>query len=104
MAFGYSIIALNNIKNGLDKVVPNNSVITKDLHKHVVVLSEAYQTILRKNGIENAYDKLKEFTRVNVSSEITIEEMHSFIANLDIDMNVKQEMYNITVTNYTGIL
>lgn len=104
MAFGYSIIALKNITNGLDKVVPNNSVITKDLHKHVVVLSEAYQTILRKNGIENAYDKLKEFTRVNASSEITIEEMHSFIANLDIDLNVKQEMYNITVTNYTGIL
>jgi len=104
IAFGYSIVALNNIKTGLDKVVPNKQVITKDLHKHVVILSEAYQTILRKNGIENAYDKLKEFTRVNASSEITIEEMHSFIANLDIDLNVKQEMYNITVTNYTGIL
>ena len=104
MAFGYSIIALKNITNGLDKVVPNKPVITKDLQKHVVVLSEAYQTILRKHGIENAYDKLKEFTRVNASSEITIEEMHSFIANLDINLNVKQEMYNITVTNYTGIL
>jgi adenylosuccinate lyase len=90
VAFGYSIIALNNIKTGLDKVVPNKQVITKDLHKHVVILSEAYQPILRKNGIENAYDKIKEFTRVNASSEITIKEMHSFIANLDIDMNIKK--------------
>lgn len=104
MAFGYSIIALNNIKNGLDKISPNITEMTKDLQNNVVVLSEAYQTILRKHGIDNAYDKLKEFTRVNSSCEITIEDLHSFINNLEIDDMIKTEMYNITVTNYTGIL
>lgn len=104
MSFGYSIVALNNIQNGLDKITPNTSEISKDLQKHVVVLSEAYQTVLRKYGIDNAYDKLKEFTRVNASGEITIEDMHTFINNLDIDNTVKTELYNISVTNYTGIL
>lgn len=104
MSFGYSIIALHNIKNGLNKIIPNKTEMTNDLQKHVVVLAEAYQTILRKHGIDNAYDKLKEFTRVNTSSEITMEEMHSFVNNLDIDVAVKNELYNVSVTNYTGIL
>lgn len=104
MSFGYSVVALNNIKNGLGKIIPNKSEMSRDLHKHVVVLSEAYQTVLRKHGIDNAYDKLKEFTRVNASGEITIEDMHTFINNLDIDDTIKTELYNISVTNYTGIL
>ena len=104
MSFGYSVIALNNIKNGLGKIRPNTSETTKDLQKHVVVLSEAYQTVLRKHGIDNAYDKLKDFTRVNASSELTIDDMHTFINNLDIDNAIKTELYNISVTNYTGIL
>jgi len=104
MSFGYSVIALNNIKNGLDKISPNKNEISKDLQKHIVVLSEAYQTVLRKHGIDNAYDKLKDFTRVNASSELTIDDMRSFINNLDIDNAIKTELYNISVTNYTGIL
>lgn len=104
MSFGYSVIALNNIKNGLNKIIPNKSEMSRDLQKHVVVLSEAYQTVLRKHGIDNAYDKLKEFTRVNASGDITIEDMHTFINNLDIDDTIKTELYNISVINYTGIL
>lgn len=104
MAFGYSIIALNNIKNGLNKISPNKTEMMKDLQKHVVVLSEAYQTILRKHGIDNAYDNLKEFTRVNSPSEITIEDMHSFINKLDIDDNIKTELYNVSIDNYIGIV
>ena len=104
MSFGYSIVALNNIQNGLDKITPNKNEITRDLQKHVVVLSEAYQTVLRKHGIYNAYDKLKDFTRVTDSGEITVEDMRSFINNLDIDDMIKTELYNISVTNYTGIL
>lgn len=104
MAFGYSIIALNNIKNGLYKISPNKTEMMKDLQNNVVVLSEAYQTILRKHGIDNAYDKLKEFTRVNASSEITIKDMHSFIDKLDVDDNIKTELYNVSIDNYTGIL
>lgn len=104
IAFGHSIIALNNIKNGLDKIIPNKIEMSKDLQKHVVVLSEAYQTVLRKHGIDNAYDKLKDFTRVNTSCEITIEDMRSFINTLDIDDTIKTELYNISVSNYTGLL
>ena len=104
MAFGYSIIALNNIKNGLDKISPNITEMVKDLQNNVVVLSEAYQTILRKHGIDNAYDKLKEFTRVNSSCEITIEDLRSFIKKLDVDDVIKADLYNVSIDSYIGIL
>jgi len=104
MAFGYSIIALNNVQNGLDKISPNKIEMMRELQNNVIVLSEAYQTILRKHGIDNAYDKLKNFTRVNSSIEITIERMHSFIDKLDVDDNVKTDLYNVSIDNYTGIL
>ena len=104
MSFGYSIISLNNIKNGLDKIIPNKTEMMKDLQNNVVVLSEAYQTILRKHGINNAYDKLKEVTRVNSSDEITIDDLRVFINNLDINETIKAELYNVSIDNYTGIL
>lgn len=104
MSFGYSIISLNNIKNGLDKIIPNKTEMMKDLQNNVVVLSEAYQTILRKHGINNAYDKLKEVTRVNSSDEITIDDLRLFINNLDINETIKAELYNVSIDNYTGIL
>lgn len=104
MSFGYSLIAINNINIGLNKIIPNEIEMQNDLHKHVVVLSEAYQTILRKHGIHNAYDKLKDYTRVNDIQNITIEDMHLFIHKLDISESIKKELYAINLTNYTGIL
>jgi len=101
MAFGYSIIALQNISNGLDKIYPNTSAILDDLHKNTVVLSEAYQTILRKNNMNDAFDKLKKFTRNN--NNITIEDFQSFFETLDINDSIKYELYNINITNYIGL-
>ena len=70
MAFGYSIIALQNISNGLNKISPNNVIILDDLYTNSAVLSEAYQTILRKYNMNDAYDKLKNLTRNNNRLEI----------------------------------
>jgi adenylosuccinate lyase len=75
---------------------------SEDLHKNVVVLSEAYQTILRKYGMNDAYDKLKDFTRVCDSGEITLTDLHHFVDNLKINNNIKDELYNISLTNYIG--
>jgi len=101
MAFGYSVIALKNISNGLDKIYPNQTNILYDLYKNTVVLAEAYQTILRKYNMNDAYDKLKDFTRNN--DNITIEKFHSFFETLDINETIKNELHNITITNYTGL-
>jgi len=101
MAFGYSIIALQNISNGLDKIYPNSFAILDDLCKNTVVLSEAYQTILRKYNMNDAYDKLKNFTRNN--NNITIKDFQLFFETLDITDSIKCELYNINLTNYIGL-
>ena len=101
MSFGYTIISMNNISKGLDKITPDNTVINYDLYKQTVVLSEAYQTILRKHNMIDAYDKLKNFTRNN--SNITIEDFKEYINTLDINDKIKEELYNISLTNYVGI-
>ena len=102
VAFSHSIIGVKNILSGLDKIVPNKKVMSEDLHKNVVVLSEAYQTILRKYGMNDAYDKLKDFTRVCDSGDITLTDLHHFVDNLKINNNIKDELYNISLTNYIG--
>ncbi len=101
MAFGYSVIALKNISNGLDKIYPNKTIILHDLYQNTVVLAEAYQTILRKYNMNDAYDKLKDFTRNN--DNITLEKFHSFFETLDINEIIKNELHNINITNYTGL-
>ena len=101
MSFGYSIIAMKNIIKGLDKITPNNQTIIYDLYKHTVVIGEAYQTILRKHNMIDAYDKLKDFTRNN--ENMTIEQFQKFIDDLNIDKSVKDELYSIELTNYTGL-
>jgi adenylosuccinate lyase len=56
---------------------------------------------MRREEIPNAYEKLKELTRVN--RQITKEDIHGFIQNLDVSDSVKEEMMKITPFNYTGI-
>jgi adenylosuccinate lyase len=51
--------------------------------------------------MNDAYDKLKDFTRNN--DNITIEKFHSFFETLDINETIKNELHNITITNYTGL-
>ena len=93
MAFGYSVIALQNISSGLDKIYPNKKNILYDLYKNTVVLAEAYQTILRKYNMNDAYDKLKDFTRKN--DNITIEEFNVFFETLNAEV---LENSNIKIT------
>jgi len=101
MAFGYSVIALKKIFVGLDKITPNVKTITDDLNNNSVVIAEAYQTILRKYNMIDAYDKLKDFTRDNNNK--TIEDFKTFIMGLDIKNNIKEECYNVTLSGYIGL-
>lgn len=101
-AFGHSLIAIKNIIIGLQKLEPNHEVIKKDLEDNVVVLAEAYQTILRKHGFKDAYDRFKNLTRIN--KKIKIEDLHNFIRKMDINDSIKEEMLGVTLENYTGYL
>jgi adenylosuccinate lyase len=70
------------------------------LEKNWIVISEAIQTILRREGIDKPYELLKDLTRNNAKIDEKI--FIDFISQLDISENVKKELLSITPFNYTG--
>jgi len=99
--FAHSLIALSSLKNGINKLLINNIKIEEDLEKNWAVIAEAIQTVLRREGFKNPYEKVKELTRTN--SVINQEIISNFINNLNINEHVKEELNNISPKNYTGI-
>ena len=99
--FAHSLIALSSLKNGINKLLINNIKIEEDLEKNWAVIAEAIQTILRREGFKNPYEKVKELTRTN--SIINQETISNFINNLNINEHIKEELNNINPKNYTGI-
>jgi adenylosuccinate lyase len=97
---GHSLIAFNSLLKGLNKLIVNTDKIESDLEKNWVVVSEAIQTILRREGYPNPYEALLDLTRTN--QKITSESISIFIDNLDLNENVKAELKAITPFNYTG--
>ncbi|HRR62830.1 MAG TPA: adenylosuccinate lyase, partial [Paludibacteraceae bacterium] len=85
----------------LSKLVLNDTVIKKDLENNWEVVTEAIQTILRREGYPEPYEALKSLARTN--QPITKKTIHDFIENLDVNENVKEELHKITPFNYTGI-
>ena len=85
----------------MGKLLLNESALQKDLEDNWAVVAEAIQTILRREGIPNPYEMLKDLTRSN--EQITAASIQTFIANLEISSSLKKELYKITPQNYTGI-
>ena len=99
-AFGYSVISYKSTLKGLNKITPNNNKINEELDNNWAVLSEAVQTIMRLENIENAYEQLKNLTRgKNINQEKYLE----FIDGLDISTKNKQYLIKLTPRNYIGI-
>ena len=99
-AFGYSVISYKSTLKGLNKITPNNNNINEELDNNWAVLSEAVQTIMRLENIENAYEQLKNLTRgKNLNQEKYLE----FIDGLDISPKNKQYLIKLTPRNYIGI-
>ena len=86
---------------GLKKLLVNKNKIESDLRDNWIVISEAIQTILRREGIEKPYELLKDLTRNN--EVINEETFRIFINNLKVDQKIKEELLNISPFNYTGI-
>ena len=97
----HSIIAITSTQKGLDKLLLNELAIEKDLENNWAVVAEAIQTILRREGVANPYEMLKELTRKN--EKINAESLSVFIKTLPINDEIKKELLNITPQNYTGI-
>ncbi len=97
---GHTIIAFNSLLKGLNKILLNTEKINSDLENTWVVVAEAIQTILRREGFHKPYEALLDLTRTN--QKITKESILGFIENLDISETLKSELKGITPFNYTG--
>lgn len=99
VAVAHSILAYQSASKGINKIAPNREVLDADLDKHWEILAEPIQTILRRYGIEQPYEKLKAFTR---GHKITREMLHNFIHALLLPENVKQQLLELTPSTYLG--
>jgi adenylosuccinate lyase len=97
---GHTIIAFSSILKGLNKLIVNTDRINRDLENNWAVVAEALQTLLRREGFHKPYEALLDLTRTN--TVITKESVISFIENLDVSEDLKQELKAVTPFNYTG--
>jgi adenylosuccinate lyase len=97
---GHSILAFHSILKGFNKLIVNTEKIETDLDNNWVVVAEAIQTILRREGYPKPYEALLDLTRTG--QKITRESIENFIDNLDLGSGVKEELKAINPFNYTG--
>jgi len=99
--FGHTLIGLKSLLRGLKKILLNEDALRSDLQNNWDVVSEAIQTILRREGYPNPYEALKALTRTH--GRIDRDVIAAFIKSLDISDDIKYELSKITPENYTGI-
>lgn len=95
--FGHFFIAYDSLLKGIDKLTLNSEQLKKELEDSPQLLAEGIQTILRKCGYKDAYDKLKKITRY---TNLTRDTLINFVLLLDIPKEEKQKLMNLRVSNY----
>jgi len=98
---GHMLIALKSLLKGFDKLILNEKKIAADLENNWAVVAEAIQTILRRENYPKPYEALLALTRTN--EKITGEIISEFIDNLQVSEEIKEELKNISPSNYTGL-
>ena len=100
LCFGYSQLAVSSVTKGILKITPNILKINEELNNNWEVLSEAIQTVMRYEGITDAYEKLKKLSR---GKKITKESYIKFVNELNISKKSKNNLLNLTPTKYIGL-
>ena len=98
--FAYSLIAVASTQRGLGRMSPNEAALAADLDNAWEVLAEPIQTVMRRYGVPNAYEKLKALTRGNAMTAETIRE---FIGTLEIPQADKDRLCAMTPADYIGL-
>lgn len=98
--FGHFLISLRQSIIAFSKMEVNQDVLNKELDENPEILAEAIQTILRKNGYDNAYELLKDFTR---GKDISKDSLKEFISLLDINLEDKNKLLELTPQKYIGV-
>ena len=100
VALGHSLLGIKNILNGLKRIQVDKIQMNIELDSHWEILAEAIQTVLRKNGKDDAYEKLKELTRGHSINQKTLK---IFIESLNISKRDKKTLLSLTPHNYYGL-
>jgi len=100
VGLGYTLLGYDSCLRGLNKLEANPQRLNDYLDNNWEVLAEPIQTVMRRYGVENPYEQLKELTRGK--GGITKETLHAFITKLAIPEDAKQRLMQMTPHNYTG--
>jgi adenylosuccinate lyase len=99
-AIGHSYLAIKSAARGIDRVLVDRGAILNDLTDAWEVLAEPIQTVMRKAGIENPYERMKTLSR---GKRITREDLHAFINGLELAAEDKKRLLDLTPVSYTGL-
>jgi len=99
--FGHTLIGFQSTLKGLNKLLLNEPKFAEDLENNWAVVAEAIQNILRREGYSNPYEALKGLTRTN--EKINKKSIANFIDTLEVSIEIKNELKEITPSNYVGI-
>ena len=100
VGIGYSLVALKSLRRGLGKLELNEAALSADLENAWEVLAEPIQTVMRKAGIANPYEKLKELTRGARMDEAA---MRAFVESLELPDDDKARLLKMTPASYVGL-
>jgi adenylosuccinate lyase len=100
VALGYAVLAYTSLSVGLGKLELNQEALADDLEASWEVLAEPIQTVMRRYGVQGAYEKLKEVTR---GKTVTAEALHELIRSLDIPGAEKERLLAMTPGSYVGL-
>jgi len=101
VGFGYSLLAYESCLRGLSKLEANPAALAADLDANWEVLAEPIQTVMRRYGVANPYEQLKELTRGKAG--MTRDILHAFIDGLAIPDPEKARLKTLTPASYTGM-
>ena len=99
VALGYTALAYQSLSVGLNKLELNEEALAADLDAAWEVLAEPIQTVMRRYGVQGAYEQLKEVTR---GKTVTAEALHGLIASLQIPQADKDRLLAMTPGSYVG--
>ena len=101
VALGYALLGWSSLRQGLAKLTVDAARMTQDLDANWEVLAEPIQTVMRRYGVDQPYEKLKALTRGQ--SGMTRETLHAFIDGLPLPDDAKQGLKALTPANYVGL-
>lgn len=100
VVLAHTLISVKQSIVAMNKMEVNDIVLKEELKNNPEVLAEAIQTVLRKNGYDNAYELLKSLTR---GKRVNLDDMREFIKELDINSDDKEKLLKLTPETYTGL-